>query len=77
MTYGTKTVIPVEVGLPTSWTAYFEEEENNHLLGRWLDLIEENRKVSLVKLTNYQQRVINGYNKGVWSVGISFQETWC
>lgn len=53
MNYGTEAIIPMKVGLPTSRIDQFEEEENNHLLGKWLDLIEEKCKVSLVKFANY------------------------
>ena len=65
MTYGAEVMILVEVELPTSWTGPFEVEENNRLLGRHLDLIKENHEVTSVKLTNYQQRICRGYNKGM------------
>ena len=65
MNYGAEAMIPMEVGLPTSWTNPFEVEENNCLSGRHLDLIKENRKVTSIKLANYQQRICCGYNKGV------------
>lgn len=57
MTYGAKVMMPLEMGLPTSQTNQLEVEENNCLLGRHLDLIEENCEVASVKLANYQQRI--------------------
>lgn len=57
MTYGAKAMIPLEMGLPTSWTNQLEVEENNRLLGRPLDLIKENCEVASVKLSNYWQRI--------------------
>ena len=65
MTYIAEAVIHVGVGLPTSRIDEFREEANGPLIGRHLDLIEENCEVALVKLVNYQQRVNHGYNKGV------------
>ena len=65
MTYITEAVIHVGVGLPTSRIDEFREEANGQLIGRHLDLIEENCEVALVKLVNYQQRVNHGYNRGV------------
>ena len=65
MTYIAEAVIHVGVGLPTSRIDEFREEANGQLIGRHLDLIEENYKVASVKLVNYQQRVNHGYNRGV------------
>ena len=65
--YGAEAVIPVETGLPTSHTEVFEVEKNDQLLYKHLDLIEENRDNTAVKLANYQQKISRGYNKGVKS----------
>ena len=65
MTYGAKSVIPVETGLPTSQTNMFQVGENDQLLYKHLDLIEESRDVALVRLANYKQRIYRGYNKGI------------
>ena len=54
MTYGAEVVIPVEIGLPTSWTNVFQVKENDQLLCKHLDLIEESLDVALVRLANYQ-----------------------
>lgn len=60
MTYGAEAMIPLEMGLPTSQTNQLEVEENNHLLRRHLDLIEEICEVASVKLANYRQRISHG-----------------
>ena len=65
MTYGTEAIIPVEIGLLTSRTDRFEDDRNNHLLCRHLDLVEENHEIISVKLANYQQRISHVYNKGI------------
>ena len=41
MTYGAKTVIPLETGFPTLKTSSFTLSNNDGLLGKNLDLIEE------------------------------------
>ena len=53
MTYDTEAIIPVEIGLLTSRTDRFEDDGNDHLLCRHLDLVEENREIISVKLANY------------------------
>ena len=65
MTYGAEAVIPVETRLPTSRTDVFQVGENDQLLCKHLDLIEESRDVALIRLANYQQRICQGYNKGI------------
>lgn len=67
MTYDAKAVILVEMGLPTSRTDVFKVRKNDQLLCKHLDLVEENHDVALVRLTNYQQRISRGYNKGIRS----------
>lgn len=57
MIYSAKAVIPVETGLPTSQTDVFEVGNNDQLLYKHLDLVEESRDVALVKLANYQQKI--------------------
>ena len=41
MTYGAKTVIPLEIGFPTLRTSSFTPSSNDGLLEKSLDLIEE------------------------------------
>ena len=65
VTYGAEVVIPLESGFPTLRTNQFSAEENIHLLSTNLDLVKERREVAAVKMTHYQQRVKQGYEKGV------------
>ena len=57
MTYRAEVVIPLELGFPTMRTGQFNVEENNRLLLDSLDVAEERRKVAMIKMTYYQQRL--------------------
>ena len=65
MTNGVEAVIPLESRFLTLRTDQFSVEENNHLLLDSLDVAEEMREVAAVKMTHYQQRLKQGYDKGV------------
>ena len=67
MTYGAEVVIPLESGFPTLRTDQFDVEENNCLLLDSLDVVEERREVTMVKMSYYQQKLKQGYDKGVKS----------
>ena len=43
MTYGAEAVIPLEIGFPTLRTSSFTPSNNDELLGKSLDLIEEKK----------------------------------
>ena len=65
MTYGTEAIIPFELGFPTLRTDKFTIKENNRLVSTSLKLVEERREVAALKMTHYQQRLKQGYDKGV------------
>ena len=67
MTYGAEAVIPLEVNFPTQRTTTFCPATNNKLLERSLDLIDERREGAMVHLTNYQQKLKQGYDAKVKS----------
>ena len=48
MTYGAETVIPLEIGFPTLKMSSFTSNNNDGLLGKSLDLIEERRENAMV-----------------------------
>ena len=48
MTYGAEVVIPLEIGFPTLKTSTFNLSDNNGLLEKNLDLIEERRESAMV-----------------------------
>ena len=50
MTYGAKAVIPLETGFPTLRTNAFTSNDNDRLLEKSLDLIEERRENAMVQL---------------------------
>ena len=65
MTYGAKTVILLKTGLSTLRTSSFTPSNNDELLGKNLNLIEERRKYALVQLAYYQHKLKQGYNANV------------
>ena len=65
MTYGVKAVISLETGFPTLKTNSFTSSNNDELLGKSLDLIEERRENALVQLAYYQHKLKQGYDANV------------
>ena len=50
MSYGAEAVIPIETGFPTLRTQMFNPNDNDKLLERSLDLIEERKENAMVQL---------------------------
>ena len=48
MTYGAEAVIPLETGFPMLRTSSFNPSDNNGLLEKSLDFIEERRESAMV-----------------------------
>ena len=65
MTYGTETVIPLEIGFPTSRISSFNPRDNDEQLAKSLDLIKEKRENAMVQLAYYQQKLKQGYDANV------------
>ena len=65
MTYRAKAIIPLEIGFPTLGTSSFISSNNDELLGKSLDLIEEQRENSMVQLAYYQHKLKQRYNANV------------
>ena len=65
MTYGVEAVIPLEIGFPTLRTISFTSSNNDRLLGKSLDLIEEQKENVMVQLAYYQHKLKQGYNANV------------
>ena len=53
MTYGAEVVIPLETGFPTLRTSTFSADNNDGMLEKSLDLIEERRENVMVQLAYY------------------------
>ena len=67
MTYSFEVAIPLEMGFPTLRTSQFDPNENELLLRDSLDLVYDRREVAMVQLTHYQQKLKQGYDKGIKS----------
>ena len=65
MSYGAKAIIPIETGFPTLRTQSFNPNDNDKLLERNLDLIEEKRENAMVQLAYYQHKLKQGYDARV------------
>ena len=65
MTYGAETVIPLETEFPTLRMNSFTPSNNDGLLEKSLDLIEERRENAIVQLAYYQHKLKQGYDSNV------------
>ena len=65
MMYGAEAVIPLETGLSMPRTSSFAPSNNDELLGKSLDLIEERRENGMVQLAYYQHKLKQGYDANV------------
>lgn len=65
MTYGSKAVIPLETEFPTLRTSLFTPNNNDRLLEKSLDLIDEQREATTVQLAHYQQKLKQRYDTSV------------
>ena len=65
ISYGAEAVIPLETGFPTLRTQSFNPSDNDELLERSLDLIEERRESEMVQLAYYQPKLKQGYDAKV------------
>ena len=65
MSYGAEAVIPIETGFPTLRTQSFNPNDNDKLLERSLDFIEERRESAMVQLAYYQHKLKQGYGAKV------------
>ena len=61
ITYGAEAVIPLETKFPTLRTNLFALDNNDHLLEKSLDLVEERRENAMVQLAYYHQKFKQGY----------------
>ena len=65
MSYGTEAIIPIEIGFPTLRTQSFNPSNNDELLEKSLDLIEERRESVMVQLAYYQHKLKQDYDARV------------
>ena len=62
MTYGTESVLPVDISLNTPRIEFFDAESSELGLRRNNDLLKETRDVAHLRNTFYQQKVANYFN---------------
>ena len=65
MTYGAEVIIPLETRFPTLRTSTFSSDSNDGMLGKSLDLIEEQRENAMIQLAYYQHKLKQGYDTNV------------
>ena len=65
MTYGTEAVLPLQTSFPTLRMGTFTPSNNDELLGKRLDLIEEKRENAMIQLAYYHQKLKQGYDANV------------
>ena len=65
MSYGAEVVIPIKTGFLTLRTQLFNPSDNDELLEKSLDLIEERKESAMVQLAYYQHKLKQGYNAKV------------
>ena len=65
MSYGVETVIPIETGFSTLRTQSFNPSNNDELLEKSLDLIEERWESAMVQLAYYHHKLKQGYDAKV------------
>ena len=65
LTYGTEAVISVEVGVASTRREVFREESNDDHLRINLDCLDKVREEASIRVTKYQQRMADYYNKRV------------
>ena len=65
MTYEAEAVIPLKTGFAMLRTSSFSSSNNDGLLEKSLDLIEERRENTMVQLAYYQHKLKQGYDANV------------
>ena len=65
MTYGVKAIIPLETGFLILRTSSFTPSNNDQLLEKSLDLIEERRENTMVQLAYYQPKLKQEYDANI------------
>ena len=65
MTYGSEAVITTATSFPTLRSGQLLSGSNERLLSLGLDLAEEQREIVMVRLAQYQQKLRQGFDKGI------------
>ncbi|GFZ01679.1 hypothetical protein Acr_15g0002880 [Actinidia rufa] len=65
MVFGTESVIPVEIGMPSFRTLNFDKNGNEGELRLNLDLLDEKREIAELRQAAYKNRIAKYYNERV------------
>ena len=65
LTYGTEVVIPAEVNVCSARIDGFNPVQNELMMVKHLDLLEEYREAVVIRLAEYQQKLARRYNRDV------------
>ena len=65
LTYGSKTVIPAEVGLTSYRVDNHDERKNDETMRLQLDLVDEVRATAEQRLARYQDHMAKHYNSRI------------
>ena len=63
LTYITEAVILAEVSLCSAWVSRFAPTENDELMVKELDLLEECQESVTIRLSEYQQKLARQYKR--------------
>ena len=63
--YRAEAVIPIEISLCSARVLDFSSIENEELMSKQLDSLEEHWEVATIRLANYEQKLVRWYNKDV------------
>ena len=64
LTYGMEAIIPTEISLPIIRTAA-PDSKNAESIARELDMSDEQREAVAIRITSYQHRLANSYNRRI------------
>ena len=65
LTYGVEAVIPLEVGLPTLRSEEYDQENNELMLAKDMELAQERRDLAMIRLASYQRDLKKRYSKNI------------
>uniref|UniRef100_A0A2N9F868 RNase H type-1 domain-containing protein n=1 Tax=Fagus sylvatica TaxID=28930 RepID=A0A2N9F868_FAGSY len=65
LTYGVEAVIPLEVGLPTLRSEQYDQENNELMLTKDMDLAQERRDLAMIRLASYQGDLKKKYDRSI------------
>ena len=65
LTYGTKAIVPVKVGITSLRREFFNEQSNDDQLKLSLDCLDEVKDRASQRMNKYQRKMVEYYNQRV------------